>query len=100
MIFRRIDLPLKADATSRFLPWIVGVMVGLAALALSAAMLANGARDRWEKGLSSEASVQILPDPSGASGQDAERLAKVMAILAVSPAIESAKPLARADIVN
>ncbi len=39
MARRRPVLPLAADAANRFLPWIVGLMVYLAALALTGAFV-------------------------------------------------------------
>ena len=38
----RSDLPLGQEGSARFLPWIVGAMVYLAALALAGALAAGG----------------------------------------------------------
>ena len=45
------DLPLAGDASARFLPWVAGAMVFLAALALAGAMLAQTVAARWQHDL-------------------------------------------------
>ncbi len=67
----RSDLPLASDAASRFLPWIAGLMVYLAALALAAALAIDGVAERWHVGLVGSLTVQ-LEAPS--DGKPASRL--------------------------
>ena len=98
MIFRRSDLSLKSDATGRFLPWIVGVMVLLATLAVAAAIVAGGLSTRWSNDLAGEATVQILPDPSGASADEAGRLATALSLVEAAPGIAKAHALSRAEV--
>ena len=61
MMFRRGDLPLDRDPTGRFLPWLIALMVYLAALALVCAMVMNKMVERWDTGLSGSITVQIPP---------------------------------------
>ena len=61
MLFRRSDLPLDTDPAGGFLPWIVGLMVYLAALALAGAVLADGLVDRWRSDLADAVTVQVSP---------------------------------------
>jgi cell division transport system permease protein len=64
----RSDLPLGGDASARFLPWIIGCMVYLAALALAATMATDRLAERWRVDLAGTFSIQIPPDPSAATG--------------------------------
>lgn len=70
MLFRRSDLPLDRDASGRFLPWLVAVMVYLAALALLCGAAMNRLVEHWNRGLSGAITVQIpaaeTPAPAGA----------------------------------
>ena len=59
MLRVRTDLPLDRDPSGRFLPWLVAVMVYLAALALICAVAANKIVDRWDQGLSGQMTVQV-----------------------------------------
>lgn len=68
MFRRRSDLPLAGDATSRFLPWLVALMVFMAAMAVAAAFVINGVIDRWDRDVSGTLTVQVLP----AGGEQAE----------------------------
>ena len=69
----RSDLPLAGDASARFLPWIIGCMVYLAALALSATMAADRLAERWRVDLAGTFSIQIPADPT-AGAEARERL--------------------------
>ena len=68
MFGRHSDLPLAGDATSRFLPWLVALMVFMAAMAVAAAFVINGVIDRWDRDVSGTLTVQVLP----AGGEQAE----------------------------
>ncbi|HJO88540.1 MAG TPA: hypothetical protein QF403_02665, partial [Alphaproteobacteria bacterium] len=58
------DLPLDEDSSSRLLPWIIALMVYLAALALAVAMVVDAVVGGWDQGLSGTMTVQIMPDIS------------------------------------
>jgi cell division transport system permease protein len=77
---RRRDVPLDRDASARFLPWLIGFMVYLAALALAAALAVADVTARWESGLAGRLTVQVPPAPADA-GQ-AERAARIDQVLA------------------
>jgi cell division transport system permease protein len=70
MLFRRrhSDLPLAGDATSRFLPWLVALMVFLSAMAVAGAFVIGAVIDRWDQDVSGTLTVQVLP----AGGENAE----------------------------
>ena len=65
MLGRPTDLPLRGDATARFLPWIIAIMVYLAALTLTGAMVVGSAVSTWSAGLSGTVTVQIPPAEDG-----------------------------------
>lgn len=92
MIFRRhSDLPLRGDATSRFLPWIIGVMVFLATLSVAGLLLAQDVTQRWRSALAGTLTVQV-PPPFGEADPQAQ-LAEVLQILRSTPGIARAEPL-------
>jgi cell division transport system permease protein len=59
----RSDLPLAGDASGRFLPWIIGCMVYLAALAVAAALSADNLAERWHAELAGRFTVELPPSP-------------------------------------
>lgn len=91
MFGRHSDLPLAGDATSRFLPWLVALMVFLAAIAVAGAFVISGVIDRWDHDVSGTLTVQVLPaggEHAEASTEDRVRLAvevmrKVPGVVAV-----------------
>ncbi len=92
MLFRRrSDLPLAGDATSRFLPWLVALMVFLAAMAVAGAFVISGLMERWDRDVSGTLTVQVIPaggDHAEAATEERVRVAvevmrKVPGVLAV-----------------
>jgi cell division transport system permease protein len=83
---RRIDLPTDGDGSGRFLPWIIGLMVYLAALALAGMMALHDAVARWDSALAGTLTVQL---PAGAGGE----LEAVLALLRATPGVARAEPL-------
>ena len=99
MLFRRSDLPLDRDPAGGFLPWIVGLMVYLAALAMAGAVLADGLVERWRSDLADAVTVQVFPAGDGHEAQ-ARRVEEAARFLAVMPGIASAKPVPQSEIVR
>ncbi|WP_299615092.1 ABC transporter permease [Pelagibius sp.] len=62
---RRQAVPLDHDASGRYLPLLVAIMVYLAALALAGAMVANKLAARWDRGLAGALTVQLPPAAAG-----------------------------------
>lgn len=91
------DIPLQRDATGRFLPWIIALMVYLATLALAVALMLSGLASRWDAGLSGTLAVQINPLPGGDAVELQKRVDTVMAVMAGMPAIRDAHPLSPAE---
>lgn len=92
MLRLRSDLPLVGDASGRFLPWIVGFMVYLAALAIAGALSLDGVAERWQAGISGSLTVQIAPPPAPQPdeppAEDREtRLERVLQVLRDEPGV-------------
>ncbi len=80
LVRRSTDLPLERDAASRLLPWIIAVMVYLAALAIAGAMALNGALAGWSTGLKGTLTVQI-PAVPGKPAATRKRVERAVAVL-------------------
>lgn len=98
---RRTDLPTTKDASTRFVPLLIALMVFLATLALAGLMVLNGLTQRWERDIRGTLTVQI---PASATGPEAEarnhaKLEAVLGVLAETPGVLHAEPLARDRIV-
>ncbi len=91
----RTDLPFDQDQSTRFLPWIVALMVLLAALAAAAALIVQRAADTWDNGLSGRMTVQI---PAEDSDVAAAQSAAILTMLRATPGVISAEPLAAAAV--
>ena len=94
-------IPLRADPSMRFLPWIIGVMVYFAVLSVMGGLTAQRLVGSWQASLGEVLTIQVPPpDPAAA---DEERpagaaptrtpLEQVMDILRVTPGIASAVPV-------
>lgn len=96
MLMGRRDVPLDSDASARFLPWLIGFMVYLAALALAAAIAVSNLTERWDKGLSDQVTVQVPPaDDAGAAEQQA-RVQAALEVLREAEGVVRAEPVAQA----
>jgi cell division transport system permease protein len=94
MFNRHSDLPLKGDATSRFLPWMVALMVYLAAVAVAGAFALGGLVSRWDHDVAGTLTVQVAP-VAGEAGEmlTDERVRQALDLLRRSPGISSARAL-------
>ncbi|MDA1131908.1 MAG: cell division protein [Proteobacteria bacterium] len=72
MFRRRTDIPLARDGSARFVPWIVALMVYLAALAAAAGVVTGRAVDRWAGGLDGTLTIEILPDAGQSRDNDVQ----------------------------
>ncbi|MBV8776013.1 MAG: hypothetical protein JO258_02345, partial [Alphaproteobacteria bacterium] len=62
----RLDLPLRRDASGRFLPWIIALMVYLAAVGGIALIWLGDTLNQWDESLTSKLTLQIPADTSAA----------------------------------
>ena len=95
------DLPLAQDATNRFLPWTIGLMVFVATLALATTMVLAGAGGNWRSGLAGSLTVQVLPLANGEdrSGLTA-RTNEALEILRDTPGVQKVEALDEARIAS
>ncbi len=99
MLFGRRDVPLDSDASGRFLPWLVAIMVYLAALALISALTMSRAIGHWQDGLSGTLTIQI---PQGQSASKAkstpDALDPILKLLLATPGVREAKVMEPEEI--
>ncbi len=89
---RASDLQLDSDASGRFLPWVIAVMVFLAVLALAGALSLDRAVASWQRGIEGRFTVQVADLP----GQPlAPRIEAALKLLRATPGIAAAEPLGR-----
>ena len=100
MLRRRSDLPLERDESSRFVPWIIALMVYLASLALAGALMAESAIERWGQGLSGSVTVQIMPSPDPDPQAQKARVATALALIRATPGIMAAEVLSDARVTR
>lgn len=102
MLRLRTDLPLGRDASGRFLPWIVGFMVYLAALAVAGALTLGNVATRWQAGISGTLTVQIAPmepadgeaaDGDAAAAEHESRLDRAVELLRSTPGVAGVEVL-------
>ncbi|WP_374379134.1 cell division protein FtsX [Dongia sp.] len=87
MLGLRTDLPLDRDAAARFLPWILGFMVYLAALAVGSALVVDRLSAEWQSGLTGNLTVEVpFTDDVGVAARS-EILDKVIDILSATPGV-------------
>jgi cell division transport system permease protein len=92
MLRLRTDLPLASDASGRFVPWIVGFMVYLAALALAGALTLENVAQRWRAGISGTLTVQVTP-VEGSGESQAARVDLVVELLRQAPGVAGVEVL-------
>lgn len=100
MFRMRSDLPLNRDATARFLPWIIGFMVYLCALAVAAALMVDRMSDHWRQGLVGNLTVELPFAPDLGVGARAELLDRALDIITATPGITGAAVLDDAQIAD
>ncbi|CAA7616414.1 ABC transporter permease [Magnetospirillum sp. UT-4] len=99
MFGRRSELPLKGDATSKFLPWLVALMVYLSAVAVAAVFVLNGLIDRWDRDVAGTLTVQVMPVP-GESGDalTEERVRQAVELIRRTHGVEAVRALDKRQI--
>ena len=97
MALLRSDLPLGGDGSARFLPWIIGCMVYLAALALAATMGADRLADRWRSDLSGTFSIQIPPNASTTTSERERLLSDIVDGIGKIPEVTSVHVVSDAE---
>lgn len=102
MFNRRTDLPLRGDANSRFLPWLVAPMVFLSAVALAGAFIINSLIERWDRDVSGSLTVEIAVaagDADEAAERTRTRVEQAIHLLDATPGIAEARALTQEQLV-
>jgi cell division transport system permease protein len=96
----RNDLPLSEDASTKLVPWIIGVMAYLAALAFAAALMLSNVASEWSQGLEGSLTVQVpIAEGDNAVVTDA-RIVSAVRVLLKTEGVDSARPIPLAEIVE
>ena len=93
----RKDLPLHRDASARFLPWLIALMVYLAAVALTAALAVQQITARWDQGLSDRATVQIPPPPSHSEQTLQSKVEAAVAVLRAAEGVRDVQVMSEEE---
>lgn len=93
---RRYDLPFEQDSTSRFVPWILSLMVFLSLLSLSLGMSLNNLTENWQNALSGKITLEI-PYKSTIDQTLDERVSAAIDVLHTLPEITSVTILGDQD---
>jgi cell division transport system permease protein len=98
---RRSDLPMAHDATSRFLPWLVALMVFLAALALAMLFVIGNLVGRWDRDVAGTLTVQVAPvlGEGGDLGTQ-ERVEATLRLLRDTQGVLAARALTQPELVG
>lgn len=96
----RTDLPLSEDTSTRLVPWIVGVMAYLAALAFAAALMLSNVANEWSRGLEGSLTVQVPVDEKDSGAETDKRIVAAVRILLETPGVESARPIPLDEIAT
>lgn len=94
IIGRRSDLPLKGDPSSRFLPWLVALMVFLSAVSVAGVFVINTVIARWDHDVSGTLTVQVIP--VGGEGGEAvtdERVRQAVDVMRRTPGVLTVRAL-------
>jgi len=83
------------DASGRFLPWVVAVMVYLAVLSFIGAVILGNAAHDWQAGIRDRITVEL---PAGSGKKADQDLDAVLNVLRATPGVVSAEPLSRREV--
>lgn len=92
---RHAAVPLAQDGSGRYLPWLIGLMVFLAAIATGIAFGIAGGLERWDSGLRGALTVELPPPDAGPL--PAGRIEQVLALLRTTRGVASAVPIDPAE---
>ena len=89
---RSRDLPLDRDGSGRFLPWLIALMVYLAALTIAGGAALHDAIQTWDAGLAGTLTVE-LPRGSNGAVVPQERIDAALKLLGQIPGVAEATRL-------
>jgi len=86
-------LPLKRDASARYLPWLMAFMVYLAGLAIASLFAVENIAARWHEDLAGQLTIEV-PDGNG----NDSRVDAILALLQATPGIAEAHRISDDEI--
>ncbi len=86
MLAGRTDLPFERDQSTRFLPWIVALMVFLGALMFAGALVVAGTIEAWDSDLTGRMTVQV---PQATANETTNE--RLLAMLRQTPGVTRAE---------
>jgi cell division transport system permease protein len=92
------ELGLRRAISDRMLPFLVGAMAVLAALAIAGWAGAASLARHWQQGAGSALTVQVPRAREAAAEGDGTRLDRVLATLQAAPGVASARPLSEEEL--
>ena len=99
----RTDLPLGRDPASRFLPWLIGLIMVLGSLSLAIALALNSSIKQWEGRASGTLTVQIAPAAetlAETGAVTAQRVRTAVELLRDTPGVAGVRPLDRTAMMK
>ena len=100
MIALRSELPLKSDHSSRFVIWLVMVLVFTASLALTANAYIGALLQHWNQSVTGTLTIQIPVMLDAKDPTSSETTARVLDILTRHPAVENAAAVPREKVTE
>ena len=98
MLERGAELAFEHDPANRYLPWIIALMVYLAALAVAGAFALGATAAQWRGAQSDRLTIQLPPRDPPASGD--QRAALVIDILRSTAGVATVRRLDRRELVG
>jgi cell division transport system permease protein len=96
-MFGRSDLPVDKDAASRFVQWLVMVLVFMAAIAATIGAYTGALLDHWDRSITGTLTVQL---PSRTAGEPNEPIAAILTALQAHPDVANAAAVPREKVVT
>lgn len=94
----RTDLPIARDASGRFLPWLVAVMVFLASMALAGVLSLDGMLNDWSRDLSGTLTVQVPPGKT--PDETTARVERAVRLLSSTPGVAGASAVPEEQLTD
>jgi cell division transport system permease protein len=99
MIVLRSDLPLRGDASGRFVLWLVMVLVFMAALAVTVNSYVGALLGNWEQSVSGTLTIQI-PSADNRDFDSNAAVARIIDVVARHPAVSKVSAVPRAKVIE
>lgn len=100
MIAMRSELPLKGDASSRFVLWLVMVLVFVAAIAVTANAYVGGLLRHWNQSVTGTLTIQIPVMLDATDPASKAATARVLDVLQRHPAVGAAAAIPREKVTD